>query len=290
MKQIYFYDEQAAVEEGLKALYRYNNALRFPVDESYINESVLSDYFLSEDEHFCIDCEKRLGRSVIKYCCDNPDILNKSRNAQLMYSQFLEAMRGAKIEAEYNCGKYGVGIKAEQEREQRLKENAIVQKPVFIEKAKKYLKDSPIKIVKSGVRHVITPAIMGSIATHGIWGATIAGASVTILGVTVSTPLLVGAAVGIGMSLAYEGVKRLMPPKIKKEIKKNATKSIQKAANVIERNIEKVSQTPIGQKVTTFMQEKIAPIVNRGAEVMEKAYSKVKSVAKSACTRIKSWF
>ena len=50
MKQIYFYDEQAAVEEGLKALYRYNNALRFPVDESYINESVLSDYFLSEDE------------------------------------------------------------------------------------------------------------------------------------------------------------------------------------------------------------------------------------------------
>ena len=50
MKQIYFYDEQAAVEEGLKTLYRYNNALRFPVDESYINESVLSDYFLSEDE------------------------------------------------------------------------------------------------------------------------------------------------------------------------------------------------------------------------------------------------
>ena len=55
MKQIYFYDEQAAVEEGLKALYRYNNTLRFPVDESYINESVSSDYFLSEDEHFCIE-------------------------------------------------------------------------------------------------------------------------------------------------------------------------------------------------------------------------------------------
>ena len=133
MKKNFSIEEKIAVEEGLKALYIYNKTMKFSLDEAYIDANVLSEYFLSDDTQFCIDCEKKIGAAAIRCCYDNPDILQKEKNARLMCNQMQEAVRGAKIEAEYNMGKYGIGKIAEAERERRKRENSVVQKAVFIE-------------------------------------------------------------------------------------------------------------------------------------------------------------
>lgn len=50
MKKNYSIEEKIAVEEGLKALYIYNKAMKFSLDEAYIDANVLSEYFLSDDK------------------------------------------------------------------------------------------------------------------------------------------------------------------------------------------------------------------------------------------------
>ncbi len=290
MKKNYGFEEKIAVEEALKALYLYNNTLRFPVEDDCLDKEVLSDYFLSDDVQFCSDCEKKIGAATIRYCYDNPDILNKKRNAQLMYSQMQEAMRGAKIEAEYNCGKYGLGINAEKIREERKRENSVVQKSIFLKNAKKTLQNTPGKIVKGAIRRSITPVIVASLATHGALGAAIATGSITIAGITVGTPLLIGAAVGAAMNLSYEVIKRYTPRPIIDNIKSSARDMMTKAENVIEHNVQRFQSTPVGQKVTTFIREKVAPVVNMGVDLVETAYNKTKGMVKSAWTRFKSFF
>ena len=98
MKKNFSIEEKIAVQEGLKALYIYNKAMKFSLDEAYIDDNVLSEYFLSDDIQFCIDCEKKIGAAAIRCCYDNPDILQKEKNARLMCNQMQEAVRGAKIE------------------------------------------------------------------------------------------------------------------------------------------------------------------------------------------------
>lgn len=151
MKKNFSIEEKIAVQEGLKALYIYNKAMKFSLDEAYIDANVLSEYFLSDDIQFCIDCEKKIGAAAIRCCYDNPDILQKEKNARLMCNQMQEAVRGAKIEAEYNMGKYGIGKIAEAERERRKRENSVVQKAVFIEKAKNTIQKTTLNAAKRGM-------------------------------------------------------------------------------------------------------------------------------------------
>lgn len=287
MKKNYSIEEKIAVEEGLKALLIYNKAMRFSLNGTYIDVDVLSEYFLSDDRQFCIDCEKKIGAAAIRYCYDNPDILQKEKNARLMCCQMLEAVRGAKIEAEYNMGKYGVGKIAEAERERRKRENFVVQKAVFIEKAKKTLLKTPLNAAKSGiVKFVITPSIVSALLSHGV----ISASTVTALGLSVSIPYVVGVAVFAGMGIAYEAASRLIPPRVKEKMKAKGREMMEKAANVIERNLERFEHTEVGQRVSSFVREKVEPIVSKGAEMVNAAYDKVKAKATSMWTKFKSLF
>lgn len=287
MKKNFSIEEKIAVQEGLKALYIYNKAMKFSLDEAYIDANVLSEYFLSDDIQFCIDCEKKIGAAAIRCCYDNPDILQKEKNARLMCNQMQEAIRGAKIEAEYNMGKYGIGMIAEAERERRKRENSVVQKAVFIEKAKNTILKTPLNAAKSGmVKNVITPYILSALLTHGV----ISAPTVTVLGVSISTPFVVGVAVMAGMGIAYEAASRLIPLQVKEKIKAKGYEMMEKAANVIEKNVERFEHTEVGQRVSSFVREKVAPIVSKGVESVNAAYDKVKAKANSMWTKLKSLF
>lgn len=287
MKKNFSIEEKIAVEEGLKALYIYNKAMKFSLDEAYIDANVLSEYFLSADTQFCIDCEKKIGAAAIRCCYDNPDILQKEKNARLMCNQMQEAVRGAKIEAEYNMGKYGIGMIAEAERERRKRENSVVQKAVFIEKAKNTIQKTPLNAAKSGmVKNVITPYILSALLTHGV----ISAPTVTVLGVSISTPFVVGVAVMAGMGIAYEAASKLIPLQVKEKIKAKGYEMMEKAANVIEKNVERFEHTEVGQRVSSFVREKVAPIVSKGVESVNAAYDKVKAKANSMWTKLKSLF
>lgn len=287
MKKNFNIEEKIAVQEGLKALYIYNKAMKFSLDEAYIDANVLSEYFLSDDIPFCIDCEKKIGAAAIRCCYDNPDILQKEKNARLMCNQMQEAVRGAKIEAEYNMGKYGIGKIAEAERERRKRENSVVQKAVFIEKAKNTIQKTPLNAAKSGmVKNVITPYILSALLTHGV----ISAPTVTVLGLSISTPFVVGVAVMAGMGIAYEAASRLIPLQVKEKIKAKGHEMMEKAANVIEKNVERFEHTEVGQRVSSFVREKVAPIVSKGVETVNAAYDKVKAKANSMWTKLKSLF
>lgn len=287
MKKNFSIEEKIAVQEGLKALYIYNKAMKFSLDEAYIDANVLSEYFLSDDIQFCIDCEKKIGAAAIRCCYDNPDILQKEKNARLMCNQMQEAVRGAKIEAEYNMGKYGIGMIAEAERERRKRENSVVQKAVFIEKAKNTIQKTTLNAAKSGmVKNVITPYILSALLTHGV----ISAPTVTVLGLSISTPFVVSVAVMAGMGIAYEAASRLIPLQVKEKIKAKGHEMMEKAANVIEKNVERFEYTEVGQRVSSFVREKVAPIVSKGVESVNAAYNKVKAKANSMWTKLKSLF
>lgn len=287
MKKNFSIEEKIAVQEGLKALYIYNKAMKFSLDEAYIDANVLREYFLSDDIPFCIDCEKKIGAAAIRCCYDNPDILQKEKNARLMCNQMLEAVRGAKIEAEYNMGKYGIGMIAEAKRERRKRENSVVQKAVFIEKAKNTIQKTTLNAAKRGmVKKVITPYIVTALLSHGV----ISGPTVTVLGLSISTPFVVGVAVMAGMGIAYEAASRLIPLQVKEKIKAKGHEMMEKAANVIEKNVERFEHTEVGQRVSSFVREKVAPIVSKGVESVNAAYDKVKAKANSMWTKLKSLF
>lgn len=286
MKKNFSIEEKIAVEEGLKALYIYNKAMKFSLDEAYIDANVLSEYFLSDDRQFCIDCEKKIGAAAIRYCYDNPDILQKDKNARLICNQMQEAVRGAKIEAEYNMGKYGIGKIAEAERERRKRENSVVQKAVFIEKAKNTILKTPLNAAKSGMAKKVAPYIVTALLSHGV----ISAPTVTVLGLSVSTPFVVGVAVMAGMGIAYEAASRLIPSQVKEKIKAKGREMMEKTANVIEKNVERFEHTEVGQRVSSFVREKVAPIVSKGVESVNAAYDKVKAKANSMWTKFKSLF
>lgn len=286
MKKNFSIEEKIAVEEGLKALYIYNKAMKFSLDEAYIDANVLSEYFLSDDKQFCIDCEKKIGAAAIRYCYDNPDILQKEKNARLICNQMQEAVRGAKIEAEYNMGKYGIGKIAEAERERRKRENSVVQKAVFIEKAKNTILKTPLNAAKSGMAKKVAPYIVTALLSHGV----ISAPTVTVLGLSISTPFVVSVAVMAGMGIAYEAASRLIPSQVKEKIKAKGREMMEKTANVIEKNVERFEHTEVGQRVSSFVREKVAPIVSKGVESVNAAYDKVKAKANSMWTKLKSLF
>ena len=284
MKNIehYNFDERAAIEAGLRALITYNKAMAFSVDEKFIDSDIIEQYFKAEDENKAADLEKIIGASAVKACYDNPDIVRKKHNSQLMASQFLDACRAAKIEYEYNTGKYGVGLKAEAEYKKRQEEHRRV--------TTHDIKRLPARILKSGVKRAIVPVVVGHIAASGALGTAIAGASVTIASVTISAPLVIGAVVGTAITLAAEAVWRFTPPAVKKKIKDTIHTVAQKAEATIERAVEKFENTTIGKKVKYVMEEKVAPVINRGVEIVEHAYETVKSKVKSGWTRLISLF
>lgn len=64
----------------------------------------------------------------------------------------------------------------------------------------------------------------------------------------------------------------------------------QQVANVIEKNVERFEHTEVGQSVSSFVREKVEPIVSKGAEMVNVAYDKVKAKATSMWAKFKSLF
>lgn len=93
-----------------------------------------------------------------------------------------------------------------------------------------------------------------------------------------------------GMGIAYEAASRLIPPQVKEKMKTKGREMMEKAANVIEKNVERFEHTEVGQSVSSFVREKVEPIVSKGAEMVNVAYDKVKAKATSMWAKFKSLF
>ena len=64
----------------------------------------------------------------------------------------------------------------------------------------------------------------------------------------------------------------------------------EKTATSIEKNVERFTNTSFGSKVVKVLNEKVAPIIERGVDKVIEACSKVKQAAKSVWTKVKSIF
>lgn len=271
----YRFDERFALGEAFKALHMYNKVLRFSVDDQYINEELLSTYFLSEDEQERKDCEKKLATAAIRFVYDHPDILFKERNSRLVASQFMEAIRGSAIEYDYHMGRLGEdAIEAERTRSRLLKANSVARKAVLLQKVKTTAKNALAK-----VKQVATKMTWKTIK-HKLKDAVAAGTEV----------LSQGDLKKDDVRLALEITEQLIPKKVKEKVKHECKALIEKAANVIESSVKALAETPIGKKVTTFMNEKVAPILGRASDAVEKAYGIVQSKLKAGWNRFKSIF
>ena len=82
----------------------------------------------------------------------------------------------------------------------------------------------------------------------------------------------------------------MIPPQVKEKIKAKGHEMMEKAANVIVKNVERFEHTEVGQRVSSFVREKVAPIVSKGVETVNAAYDKVKAKANSMWTKLKSLF
>lgn len=246
MKKDYGLDELSAISEAKKALFFYNSILKFPVEKQYLDDEVLDEYFLSDDEQKSKDFEKKVGSAVIKYCFDNQNISKKKETAVLMYSQIQDALRGAKIEADFCLGKLGNGFKAKEKREALRRENDVVQKAVFIENARSKLQKMPRQAAGTAVCHLIAHTIVSSFVSHGVLVGTAA-----VLGTTV----MLDVSVGVLAYFAYEAVIRLIPKYVRERIESIAEEAKKTAENVIEANIKRLK--PDGRENKKFRSLKL---------------------------------
>lgn len=257
------FDDVAAVEASLKNLRRYNQAMYISVDEAYISNELAVAYFHAEegsaDE---ISLEKMIGASAIKACNDNPDIpqKNKLKAGDRMQRELLSAYRAAKVDFMYYSGQLGVPVKAEKEREKRHKEITIVAKTNYLDKAGKIIRRRPIRIAeKEGLQKVLgllkvpEPAIKWT--TRVVMWAT-----------------------------------SLIPDDVKTKVKETAKTAFEKTGTIIENKIERFSNTSFGSKVVKVLNEKVAPVVERGIDKVIEGCSKVKQKVKSLWTTVKSYF
>ena len=154
------------------------------------------------------------------------------------------------------------------EYEERIKRNAIARRAAKLERIKRALK-------RKGAKLAI--------------GATLTAIGAAI-GVTVSVP-----------AGAVYGIYTLIPDNWKKQAKKVAVETIDKAAKTIDRIAERVSQTKVGRKIaqtcrriqeTTIVRtisEGLAKVGHKTAEVAERVAQTVSRGARRAWDFVKSF-
>lgn len=259
------FDDIAAVEASLKNLRRYNQAMYISVDETFINKELAEPYFRAEESSADeISLEKMIGAAAIKACNDNPDIPQeyKQKVGNRMQRELLSSFRAAKVDFMYYSGQLGMptSIKAEKEREKRHKEIAIVAKTNYINKATKIIRRRSVRIAeKEGVRKVL------EVLTDS--EPTIKWTTRVIMWAT-----------------------SLIPDEVKDKVKETSIIAIERTAAIVNKNIERFANTHFGSKVVKVMNEKVAPVIQRGVEKVAEICSQVKQKAKSMWTKIKSYF
>ena len=265
MKKWVEIDERAAIESALNNLRRYNRAMYISLDASVLNEtkSVVEKYFVaSEGSSEAIALEKVIGRAAIEAVYDNQDVPKqyKKKVAERTAREFIGACKAAKIDYDYTTLAYGSGIKAEQERERRHKEITVLKNYRYLDKITKKIQKAPSKIAKKATISTIVDTITDE-KDETRWA-----------------------------KRAVYFLTDLVPDRVKDNIKDTAKKGFEKAANIIDKAIARFESTPMGQKVSNFMREKVDPIVEKGVNKVIEIASTVKQKVKSGWTALKSVF
>lgn len=265
MKKVFEFDDICAVEIALANLRRYNQAMYISLTDDYIDKDVVERYFRAQEGSTeKLQLRKQIRAAAIMSCNDNPDIPEKYKRkvGDRMSREFVSAMDAAAVDFRYLSGEFGMPgtTKAEEEREKRHKEIAIVRKTHYLDRITKQLRKTGVRIVeKEGLK--------------------------TILEIVIDEEPVVK---WTTRSLMF--VSRFIPESVKEASKKTAKKVWEKTNNIIEKNIERFEKTYFGSKVKRVMETKVAPVVKKGYEKVSNLCSSVKQGAKSLWTGFKSVF
>ena len=265
MIRTFHFDDIAAVAASLKNLRRYNQAMYISVDEKFLDDDLAELYFRAEEgSKEEIALEKMIGAAAIQACNGNQDIPQryKQKVGNRMQREFLASFRASKVDFLYHSGQLGMPttIQAEQERERRHKEIAIVGKAHYLDKATKIIRQRSIRLAeKEGISKIIEV-------------------------ITDNEPTIKWT------TRAALWAKSLLPNSVKNKVKATAKEYFEKTANIIEKNIERFAKTPYGSKVVNVINTKVAPIIERGIENVAQVCSTIKQEFKSAWTKFKSCF
>lgn len=265
MKKIFEFDDIVAVEAALGNLRRYNQAMYISLDNTQVDNEIAERYFRAPDgSEEKINLRKTIRAAAIMSCNDNPDIPDKyKRNVgDRMSREYVASMDAAAIDFQYYSGEFGMPgtLKAEEEREKRHKEIAIVRKTHFIDKATKKIRNRGIRIVeKEGIERIIQVVIDDEPTIK--W-----------------------------TTRAIMWVSDIIPEHVKQKTKTMASDAFEKASNIIDSHMERFERTSFGRKVMSVMREKVKPVLERGYDKVSAICSTVKNTAKRLYTGFKSFF
>ena len=288
MKNNYHYEERLHIEEATTRILRYNAIMRFPMDEEFYKCEAFLEYITTEDQKRLNDLEDIIGSAAEQAVNDDPDILFKKNNKDVMKRQLIDVCKAGRNEYNYISGKYGEGHKAKKIYDQKNQEIGIIRKATYIERAKKVLKEVPVKILKKGISNAVTAGITAAMIKGGALGATIAGGTVTIAGFTVGAPLLIGVAVAACLTLATKAVVHLTPPETKKKIREKIHEYSESTICTIQRESEAIRKSEIFQTCIEPVVEKVKPFYEKAKDYAQEKWEKVKEYREKAKKFVKS--
>lgn len=281
----YKYDDATALAAAQKALLRYNALMRFPLGESDVDTALLSEYFRTTDPAEEARIERCLAAAAALACYNDPDILNKKKNALLMGQQFVDTAQAAKIDYLWNTGAYGAGIEANRRYEAEKKKHAVCRKATFFDSIKKTLVRMPVATVRRNVAGYLA----GIATTAGLIGE--GGLIVSVGGLSFTCPpAAVAFAIGAAINVAVTAIVRLTPPEIKVKLKEGIAKVADKAVAVVENVGRKLKNIPAVRKVCEVTSKYVTPVVRAAATATKSAFDKLKSATNKVGKWIKSLF
>ncbi|MBQ7529409.1 hypothetical protein IJT10_05860 [bacterium] len=259
-------DDRVSLEIALNKLRIYNSQMLYiPLEDSALTEmqNTMVDYFKAEENSEKANAlEKLVGVAAVKAVYDNPDVPDeyKGRVARRTGRELIEVAKLAKVSYMYNEGMFGKGEEAEEERDRRLEENVVMKKYGLVDNLFKSAENLAKKVATKGLISYVTEDLIEN----------------------EQTAKFVKSAAIFAVSI--------IPEDIKTGFKKKAREVSECAANVVKRVAERVSNTRLGKKVTSFVETHVKPLIDRGVKVVESAVKTAKAKAKSLWTKVKSWF
>lgn len=289
MKKNYHYEEIINIEDAMTRIMKYNAVMRFPMNEDFYRSELFNEYVTTDDPKRLKDLEDIIGAAAEKAINDDPDILRKEKNKHLMKTQLVDVFRAGRVECKYINGDYGDnGHKAEKTYKEELLKINIVRKSNTIEYAKKTLKKIPVKVLRSKLAGTVTGAILGAMMKGGSVGVAIAGGSVTIAGITIGAPALIGAAVGGILAFGINTLIHHIPQENKKKIKENVRENVERTCNYIKRQAEPIKNTETYQTYVEPVVEKVKPFYEKAKDWAEEKWESVKKLGTKLWKRVKS--
>jgi len=265
MKKVFEFDDACGMEIALKNLRRYNQAMYISVDEKHIDSNLAEKFFRSkEGSEERLQLRKVIRAAAIMSCNDNPDIPSKYKQkvGDRMSREFVSSMEAAAVDFQYFSGEFGMPgtPKAEEEREKRHKEIAIVRKTHFIDRTTKKIRKGGFRIVeKKGLEGIISIIVDDEPTIK--YGAKISG-------------ILIG----------------IIPDDFKEKAKQKTEELFEKAGNALDTCKEKFEHTSFGRKAIDVYEKKVEPVIQKGYDKVSSFCSTVKQEAKRLWTGLKSFF